>query len=96
MVAKEVKVYSRSLKEDEPGHVWTSSKCKYQIEEVEGQRRGTKIVVFLKDEDKQFASDSNIKEIVKVLEFRPVPDQERRRRQHNRCPLVAEQIRDQG
>ena len=66
MVAKEVKVYSRSLREEEPGHVWTSSGAgEYQIEEVEGQRRGTKIVVFLKDEDKQFASDSNIKEIVK-------------------------------
>ena len=66
MVAKEVKVYSRSLREEEPGHVWTSSGAgEYQIEEAEGQRRGTKIVVFLKDEDKQFASDSNIKEIVK-------------------------------
>lgn len=66
MVAKEVKVYSRSSREEEPGHVWTSSGAgEYQIEEVEGQRRGTKIVVFLKDEDKQFASDSNIKEIVK-------------------------------
>ena len=66
MVAKEVKVYSRSWGEEEPGHVWTSSGAgEYQIEEVEGQRRGTKIVVFLKDEDKQFASDSNIKEIVK-------------------------------
>lgn len=66
MVAKVVKVYSRSSREEEPGHVWTSSGAgEYQIEEVEGQRRGTKIVVFLKDEDKQFASDSNIKEIVK-------------------------------
>lgn len=66
MVAKEVKVYSRSWKEDEAGHVWTSSGAgEYEIEEVEGQRRGTKIVVFLKDDDKQFASDSTIKEIVK-------------------------------
>ena len=66
MVANEVKVYSRSWKEDEPGHVWTSSGAgEYEIAEVEGQRRGTKIVVFLKDDDKQFASDSTIKEIVK-------------------------------
>ena len=66
MVAKEVKVYSRSWKEDEAGHVGTSSGAgEYEIEEVEGQRRGTKIVVFLKDDDKQFASDSTIKEIVK-------------------------------
>lgn len=66
MVAKEVKVYSRSWKEDAPGHVWTSSGAgEYEIEEVEGQRRGTKIVVLLNEDDKQFASDSNIKEIVK-------------------------------
>ncbi len=66
MVAKEVKVYSRSWKEDVPGHVWTSSGAgEYEIEEVEGQRRGTKIVVLLNEDDKQFASDSNIKEIVK-------------------------------
>jgi TNF receptor-associated protein 1 len=66
MVAKEVKVFSRSWKEDEPGHVWKSSGAgDYEIEEVDGQRRGTKIVVSLKDDDKQFASSSNIKEIVK-------------------------------
>jgi len=66
MVANEVKVYSRSWKEGEPGHVWTSTGAgSYEVEEVEGQRRGTKIVLSLKDEDKQFASDSTIKEIIK-------------------------------
>jgi molecular chaperone HtpG len=66
MVANEVKVYSRSWKEGESGHVWTSTGAgSYEVEEVEGQRRGTKIVLSLKDDDKSFAKDENIKEIIK-------------------------------
>ena len=66
MVAKEVKVYSRSWKEDESGHVWTSDGSgSFEVEEVEGQRRGTKIVISLKEDDKSYASDSSIKEIIK-------------------------------
>ena len=66
MVADQVKVYSRSWKEDETGHVWTSDGSgSYEIEEVEGQRRGTKIVLTLKEDSKQYASDSTIKEIIK-------------------------------
>src|SRR6478609_9618221 len=48
MVAKSVKVYSHSWKKDEAGHVWTSDGSgSYEIEESEGQRRGTKIVIEL-------------------------------------------------
>ncbi len=66
MVADEVKVYSRSWQEDQPGHVWTSSGAgSYEVEEVEGQRRGTKIVLKLKEDSKQYATDSSIKEIIK-------------------------------
>lgn len=66
MVAKEVKVYSRSWREDEPGHVWTSDGGgSFEVEEVEGQRRGTKIVISLKEDEKTYASDSGIKEIIK-------------------------------
>jgi molecular chaperone HtpG len=66
MVANEVKVYSRSWEEGESGHVWTSTGAgSYEVEEVEGQRRGTKIVLSLKDDDKSFAKDENIKEIIK-------------------------------
>ncbi len=60
MVANEVKVYSRSWKEGESGHVWTSTGAgSYEVEEVEGQRRGTKIVLSLKDDDKSFAKRGN-------------------------------------
>lgn len=66
MVAKEVKVYSHSWKEDEAGHVWTSDGSgAYEIGAVEGQRRGTKVVISLDDDNKNFASPDEIKRIIK-------------------------------
>lgn len=65
MVAKAVTVYSRSWRKDEPGHVWKSDGSgSYEIEESEGQRRGTKIVIALKDDCGEFASKSRIKGIL--------------------------------
>ncbi len=65
MVAKTVKVYSRSWRAAEPGHVWTSDGSgSYEIEESEGLRRGTKIVIELKEDCGDFASDAEIKEIL--------------------------------
>lgn len=65
MVAKSVKVYSHSWKKDEPGHVWTSDGSgSYEIEEVEGQRRGVKIVVELKDDCADYSQEWKIKEIL--------------------------------
>jgi TNF receptor-associated protein 1 len=66
MVAKSVKVYSHSWRKDEPGHVWASDGSgSYTIEESEGQRRGAKIVIELKDECAEFAQDWRIQEILK-------------------------------
>lgn len=66
MVAKEVKVYSHSWKTDALGHVWTSDGSgAYEIEQVEGQRRGTKIVITLTDEEKKYANADTLKEIIK-------------------------------
>jgi molecular chaperone HtpG len=65
MVAKSVKVYSRSWKKDAPGHVWSSDGSgAYEVEEVADLRRGTKIVVELKDDCDEFAKDWRIKEIL--------------------------------
>ena len=65
MVAKSVKVYSRSWKKDEPAHVWTSDGSgSYEIEEVADQQRGTKIVIELKDDAHEFATEGRIKEIL--------------------------------
>src|SRR3954468_11614796 len=65
MVAKSVKVYSHSFRAAEAGHVWTSDGSgSYEIEESEGQRRGTKIVIELKDECSEFSQDWKVKEIL--------------------------------
>jgi len=75
MAAKEVKVYSRSWRKGEPGHCWRSDGSgSYEIEEAEGLRRGTKIVVSLTDEDKRFSSSSTIKDIIqRYSSFVPFP-----------------------
>jgi TNF receptor-associated protein 1 len=66
MVAKSVKVYARSWRKDEPGHLWTSDGSgSYTIEEAEGQRRGCKIVIELKDDCDEFAKDWRVREILK-------------------------------
>ena len=49
----------------EHGHVWSSDGSgSYEIEESDGQRRGSKIVIELKDDCADYASDWKIKEIV--------------------------------
>ena len=65
MVAKSVKVYSHSWRKDEPGHVWSSDGSgSYEIEEVEGLTRGSKIVIELKDDCAEYATEGRIKEIL--------------------------------
>jgi molecular chaperone HtpG len=65
MVAKTVKVYTHSWRESEPGHVWTSDGGgSYAIEESEGERRGCKIVLELKDDCSEFSQEWRIKEIL--------------------------------
>ncbi len=65
MVAKSVKVYSRSWRAGEPGHVWSSDGSgSYEVEESDGERRGAKIVIELKDDCAEFAEDSTIKDIL--------------------------------
>ncbi len=65
MVAKTVKVYSHSWRAAEPGHLWTSTGAgSYEIEESEGQRRGSKIVIELKDDCTEYAQDGKAKEIL--------------------------------
>ncbi|MSU46506.1 MAG: molecular chaperone HtpG [Lacunisphaera sp.] len=65
MVAKSVKVYAHSWRTAEPGHLWLSDGSgSYEIEEAGDQRRGCKIVIELKDDCTEFASDGRIKEIL--------------------------------
>ncbi|MBL9214443.1 MAG: molecular chaperone HtpG [Opitutaceae bacterium] len=65
MVAKSVRVYSRSWRAAEPGHVWSSDGSgSYEIEPSEGERRGAKIVIQLKDDCAEFSREGRIKEIL--------------------------------
>lgn len=65
MVAEEVKVYTRSWHQDSKGWVWTcDGSNSYTIEEAEGLRRGTKIVVRLKQDCREFSNASRIKSIL--------------------------------
>ena len=75
MVAKCVRVFAHSWRAAEPGHVWESDGSgNYTIEEAEGQRRGCKIVVELKDDCSEFSLAAKIEEILKrYSSFVPFP-----------------------
>ena len=66
MVADSVKVYTRSWKTEGDCLCWSSDgDGAYEIETVEGERRGTRIEISLKDEYKDFAKKDRIEEIIK-------------------------------
>ncbi len=66
MVSDSVKVYTRTWKQEGEGFCWDSDgNGGYTIEKADGQRRGTKIVIQLKDEFDEFAKEDRIKDIVK-------------------------------
>ena len=66
MVAKIVTVYSRSCQADQPGWKWTSDGSgTYEIEPASDLPRGTKVVLALKDDDKEFARDYRVESIIK-------------------------------
>lgn len=66
MVADSVKVYTRSWQKEGQCYCWSSDGSgAYEIEEVEGERRGTRIVLKLKDEYKDFAKKSRLEGIIK-------------------------------
>ena len=66
MVADKVQVYTRSWQKEAKGYCWESDGSgSYEIEEVDGQRRGTKIVIKLKEDFTDYAKEDRIKDIVK-------------------------------
>ena len=66
MVASRVRVLTRSYKPGESGFEWSSDGSgSYTISPVEGLRRGTRIIIHLKEEDHEFAREDNIKKIIK-------------------------------
>lgn len=75
MVAQSVSVYSRSWRPDDTGWHWESDGSgTYQIQPETGLQRGTRIVVRLKEEFKQFANKDQIEAIIKrYSNFVPFP-----------------------
>jgi len=66
MVADNVQVFTRKWELEGKDYCWESDGSgSYKIDEVEGQRRGAKIVIKLKDDFKEFAKEDRIKEIIK-------------------------------
>uniref|UniRef100_A0A671RVE8 Heat shock protein 75 kDa, mitochondrial n=1 Tax=Sinocyclocheilus anshuiensis TaxID=1608454 RepID=A0A671RVE8_9TELE len=65
MVADKVDVYSQSAEPGSPGYKWSSDGSGvFEIAEASGVRQGTKIVLHLKDDCKEFSSEDRVKEVV--------------------------------
>lgn len=65
MVAEEVKVYTHSWHTGAEHLCWTSDGASgYEIEEIPGQHRGSKIVIHLKDDCEEFSKADRIKNIL--------------------------------
>lgn len=66
MVAEKVQAYTRTWKKEGDGYCWESDGSgSYTIENSDGQRRGTKLVIKLKDDFSEFAKEDRIKQIIK-------------------------------
>ena len=67
MVAEKVAVHTRSWHADSPQLVWTSDgKSGYEIEETTGLDRGSKLVLTLKEDCKEYATESRIKHLIRT------------------------------
>jgi len=75
MAAKQVRVLSRSYRKNEEGHEWLSDGSgSYSIAPAPGIRRGTKIIVELKDDATKYSSEETIKRIItQYSNFVPFP-----------------------
>ncbi|KAG0303257.1 TNF receptor-associated protein 1, mitochondrial [Dissophora globulifera] len=66
MVGSEIKVYTRSSKPESKGYCWTSDGSgSYEIAEAENVAVGTKIVITLRDECKEYAKEAVVETIIK-------------------------------
>jgi len=67
MVSDKVDVYSMSAKKDETvAHYWSSNGTgEYEISEATGVARGTKVIIHLKETEKQFSIKHTVEGIVK-------------------------------
>ncbi|KFZ49893.1 hypothetical protein N321_08201, partial [Antrostomus carolinensis] len=65
MVADKVEVFSQSAEPGSPGYHWSSDGSgMFEIAEASGVRAGTKIIIHLKEDCKEFANEDRVKEVV--------------------------------
>uniref|UniRef100_A0A9L0KBR9 Heat shock protein 75 kDa, mitochondrial n=1 Tax=Equus asinus TaxID=9793 RepID=A0A9L0KBR9_EQUAS len=65
MVADRVEVYSRSAGADSRGYQWLSDGSgMFEITEASGVRTGTKIIIHLKSDSREFASEARVRDVV--------------------------------
>ncbi|XP_023952390.2 heat shock protein 75 kDa, mitochondrial [Bicyclus anynana] len=65
MVAEKIEVFTRSSIAGSSGYKWSSDGSgTYEIQEVDGVPIGTKIVVYLKTDCREFADDATVKNII--------------------------------
>jgi TNF receptor-associated protein 1 len=65
MVADTVEVYSRSAKEGSKGYLWRSDGGgTYDLAEAEGVSRGTKIILNMREDCKEFSSEKVLKDVL--------------------------------
>ncbi|XP_037363599.1 heat shock protein 75 kDa, mitochondrial [Talpa occidentalis] len=65
MVADRVEVYSRSAEPGSPGYQWLSDGSGvFEIAEASGVRTGTKIIIHLKSDNREFASEARVRDVV--------------------------------
>ncbi len=65
MAARSVEVYTHNREKDGKGLLWKSDGSgAYEIEDAEGVRRGTKIIVRLKEDSKEFSDAERVKGIL--------------------------------
>lgn len=66
MVADRVDVYTKSSQADSVGYKWTSDGSgNFEIQEAENVRVGTKIVIHLKADCREFADEDRIREVIR-------------------------------
>lgn len=66
MVAEKVEVFTRSCEPGSPGYRWISDGSgTYEIQEAEGVQQGTKIVIHLKTECREYGDEETVNNVIK-------------------------------
>lgn len=75
MVAEKVEVITKSFQKDAGAVAWTcEGEPEYTIDSVEKAERGTDVILYMNEEDKEFLEDHRIEQLLKkYCRFLPVP-----------------------